>query len=91
MLEILEPRQMLAADGFEGFLPVSLGEHGFTQAPDSVVFSSYWDSDREATIDEIGRLADRDGPALVYLDRIAEEVGELFEIEDAETWWLDGE
>jgi hypothetical protein len=78
-LEVLEPRQLLAGDvcGCSGSSMV------LPDPPDlpdtaAVVFTS-WDQ-------ESIPAALADTPELVYLEDIAQQLGEAFEI-DADTWW----
>jgi hypothetical protein len=82
---------MLAADGFVSFFPVSPIEHAYTDSPENVDGPLHWNGGRGAGGQQSRGLADRDDePMLVYLDEIAEEVGELFEIEEPDNWWLEG-
>jgi hypothetical protein len=90
-LEILEPRQMLAADGLGGFVPSLPPEQVCAQVCDGVVLVPYWNQEQGACSDESLGVSDRDGATQIYLDEIAEEIGELYEIEDQEDWWLDAE
>ncbi len=90
-LEILEPRQMLAADGLGGFVPMLPTDHVCAQVCDGVVIVPSWNAEQAAPSDESGGLFDSDGPARIHLDQLAEEIGEVFEIEDQESWWLDAE
>lgn len=89
--EVLEPRQMLAADGFGGVVPLAPAEQVCEQVCDGVTLVPFWNSGVGASDDEIGGLRDHEGPTRVYLDDVAEEVGDLFEIDEPETWWPDGE
>jgi len=90
-IEILEPRQMLAGDGLGGFVPAASTDYVCPQVCDGVVLVPHWSESEEARVERSDGLADRDGPMRIHLEEIADEIGELFEIEDRETWWPDAE
>ncbi len=90
-LEVLEPRQMLAADGFGGFVPMNPVEHVSDQVCDGVFLVPFWSEEHVARGDETCGSVDRDGPTQICLDEITEEMGELFEIEEQEFWRLDAD
>lgn len=90
-LEILEPRQMLAADGLGGFVPLVTAENACEQVCDGVALFPHWNQEQGPCCDESDGSVERDEPKQVYLEEMAKDVGELFEIDDRDTWWLEGD
>jgi len=90
-MEILEPRQMLAANSFVVFDVLDVSEQVHWNVDDSMLFSSFWQGDGSVAGAESEASMERDGREFVYLGELADEVGDLFEIEDEEHWWLNPE
>jgi hypothetical protein len=90
-MEILEPRQMLATGSFMVFDMLEASEHVSWGVEDSVVFSSFRQDEGCVAAAQSERSVERDCREFVYLGELADEVGDLFEIEDEEHWWLNSE
>lgn len=90
-VEVLEPRQMLAANNFLVFDVLETAEQVHWHVDESMVFASFWQDGGLVSGAESDASTDHDCREYVYLGELADEVGDLFEIEDQERWWLDPE
>jgi hypothetical protein len=89
-VELLEPRQLLAADGL-GFI-TGLGPNwhpdGPTDGHSAVIQSVDYDAGWETAS---SRQAQAGTPELVFLDELVEQLGEMIEIDNAKPWSCDGD
>ena len=87
-LEILEPRHLLAADGFGmmDILDVAWQPEAFVQEGPAAL-SAAGCGDRLAHAQ--GSLPHKGSPELIYLDQVANELGELTELESGDSVWRD--
>ncbi len=84
-VELLEPRHLLAADGL-GFI-TGLGPSWHPDGPTdwhpAVVHSADCGSGRHAAQ---SREAEASAPELIYLDELAEQLGQVTELDSTEPW-----
>ncbi len=90
-IEILEPRQMLATGSFAVFDVLETAEQVHWHVEGSMLFSSFRPDDGAIAGAESDRSVEHDSREFVYLGELADEIGDLFEIDDEERWWLNPE